>query len=235
MKVRIVAFATASDALGSSEVELEVPEGSRVEDLQRILEEAHPELAPLWPRLAIAVGEEIARPSTELADGDEVALLPPVSGGRPAEALDTAERAAPLAELTDAPIDVARVTGAVSGPTRGAVLLFLGTVRDSHRGRRVEHLDYSAYRSMAEARLRRIVTDLETSADDLRVAIVHRLGHVPASEPSVAIACASPHRAAAYDASRTALERLKKEVPIWKKEHYAEGDAVWREEERLDT
>lgn len=237
MKIRVVAFATASDALGSSEMELEVPEGTRVEDLQRRLEGDHPDLAPLWPRLAVAVDGEIARPTTELAEGVEVALLPPVSGGRPNGAVGTSEHApratAALAELTDTEIDTTRVTDAVAGPTRGAVLLFLGTVRDSHRGRPVERLTYSAYRSMAEERLRRIVTDLEAEAGDLRVAIVHRLGDVAVGDPSVAIACASPHRAAAYDASRKALERLKAEVPIWKKEHYADGEAAWREEELL--
>ncbi len=234
MKIRVVSFATAADALGAPEREMELPDGTRVADLRRILEAEHPDLAPLWPRLAVAVDGEIARGETAIPDGAEVALLPPVSGGRPevAEPAATAARA-PLAELTDEAIDVARVTAAVAGATRGAVLLFLGTVRDAHRGRRVERLTYSAYRSMAEQRLRRIVTDLEASADDLRAAIVHRLGEVPVGEASVVIACASPHRAAAYEASRTALERLKHEVPIWKREHYADGEAAWREEEPL--
>jgi len=233
MKIRVVAFATAADALGAPEREMEVPDGTRVAELRRHLEEEHPDLTALWPRIAVAVDGEIARGETPIRDGSEVALLPPVSGGRPEVAEAPSHTRAPLAELTDGAIDVARVSAVVAGPTRGAVLLFLGTVRDSHRGRRVERLTYSAYRSMAEERLRRIVTDLETAGDDLRAAIVHRLGEVPVGEASVAIACASPHRAAAYEASRTALERLKREVPIWKREHYADGEAAWREEEPL--
>ena len=140
---------------------------------------------------------------------------------------------APKAALTDEPIDVAAVERLVAAEDCGAVLLFLGTVRNHHAGRPVARLTYSAYRPMAEANLGRIVDELEAGGDRLRVAIVHRLGDVPLSEPSVVIAVASPHREAAYDASRTALERLKKEVPIWKQEHYTDGEVNWREEEPL--
>jgi MoaE-MoaD fusion protein len=223
MKIRLLAFATAADALGTGETELEIPDGSRVADLRQRLDRDHPGLAPLWPRLAIAVDGRIVPPDTYLEDGVEVALLPPVSGGA-----DEPLRA----ELVDGPIDTDRVVAAVSSPGYGAVVVFLGTVRDHHAGRAVEHLTYSAYRPMALEGLRRIVADLESAAP-VRAAIVHRLGEVPVGEPSVAIAVGSPHRAAAYDASRTALERLKAEIPIWKREHYADGEAAWREEEPL--
>lgn len=139
------------------------------------------------------------------------------------------------AALTEDAIDVAAVERLVAAEDCGAVLLFLGTVRNHHAGRPVARLTYSAYHAMAEANLRRIVDELEAAGDRLRVAIVHRLGDVPLAEPSVVIAVASPHREAAYDASRTALERLKKEVPIWKREHYADGEVTWREEEPLNV
>jgi molybdopterin synthase catalytic subunit/molybdopterin converting factor small subunit len=223
MKIRLLAFASAGDALGATETELEVPDGSRISDLRARLDRDHPAMIPLWPRLAIAMDGRIVPPDTPLEDGVEVALLPPVSGG-------TNE---PLAELTDGPIDVQKVTAAVSGPGRGAVVTFLGTVRDYHGGRPVTRLTYSAYRPMALAGLRQIVDELEAAHEDLRAAIVHRLGEVAVGEPSVVIAIGSPHRAAAYDASRTALERLKAEIPIWKREHYADGEAAWREEEAL--
>ncbi len=222
MKIRLLAFASAGDALGASELEIEVPAGSRVVDLRERLDREYPKLAPLWPRLAVAVDGRVVPLEEPLREGVEVALLPPVSGGSP-------ERAG----LVDGPIDVEEVVASVSGPGRGAVLVFLGTVRDNHQGRRVEKLTYSAYRAMALTGLRRIVEDLEASGSGLRAAIVHRLGEVPVGEPSVAIAVASPHRAAAYEASRTALERLKTEIPIWKREHYTEGPPVWREEEPL--
>jgi molybdopterin synthase catalytic subunit len=226
MKIRLLAFASASDALGTGETEMELPDGADVARLRALLEERHPELGPLWGRLAVAVDGEIAGPGTPLTEGVEVALLPPVSGGAPSLA---SRRAA----LTDGPIDAAAVAAAVSAPSRGAVLLFLGTVRGCRGERPVVGLTYSAYRPMAEERLARIVEELEAGGDDLRLAIVHRLGDVPVGEASVAIAAASPHRAAAYEASRLALERLKREVPVWKRERYGDGGAEWREEEAL--
>jgi molybdopterin synthase catalytic subunit len=224
MKIRLLAFASAGDALGTGEMELELPPGSRLADLRQRLDRDHPALGPLWPRLAVAVDGRIAPPDTLLFEGVEVALLPPVSGG-----CDEADPS----ELVDGPIDAEWVVASVSGPGRGAVVVFHGTVRDHHAGRKVEKLTYSAYRPMAREALARIVEDLESDHEGLRAAIVHRLGEVPVGEASVVIAIGSPHRAAAYDASRTALERLKAEVPIWKREHYADGEAVWREEEML--
>jgi molybdopterin synthase catalytic subunit/molybdopterin converting factor small subunit len=253
MRVRLLAFASAADALGAGETEIELPEGADVGRLRSELERRHPEIGPLWSRLAVAVDGEIAGLGTALREGAEVALLPPVSGGlpggRPAGAAGPAG-AATVAEppprlraaLTEEPIRAEEAIAAVAAPARGAVLLFLGTVRDRERAaagsggepaRPVERLTYSAYRPMAEERLLRIVEEIEAAHDGLALAIVHRLGEVPAGEASVAIAAASPHRAAAYAASREALERLKREVPIWKREHYADGGAAWREEERL--
>lgn len=226
MKIRLLAFASAGDALGATEMELEMAEGSRIADLRARLDRDHPQITPLWPRLAVALDGRIVSVEETLRDGAEVALLPPVSGGS----------GEPLrAELVDGPIDVSRAVAAVSGPSRGAVVVFLGTVRDHQAGRPVEKLTYSSYRAMALEGLRRIAADLEAAGKDLRVAIVHRLGEVSAGEPSVVIAVASPHRAAAFEASRTALERLKAEVPIWKREHYADGGTAWREEEPLVT
>jgi molybdopterin synthase catalytic subunit len=225
MKIRLLAFASAGDALGSTEMDLELPDGSQVSDLRQRLDRDYPALAPLWPRLAVAVDGRVVSPDAALTEGVEVALLPPVSGG------SEAVRAA----LVDGPIDAGRVTASVAGPGRGAVVVFHGTVRDSHAGRKVDKLTYSAYRTMALDGLQRIVADLEAAHRDLRAAIVHRLGEVPVGEASVVIAVASPHRAAAYEASRTALERLKAEIPIWKREHYVDGEAVWREEEMLGS
>jgi MoaE-MoaD fusion protein len=221
MKIRLLAFASAGDALGATEMELELPKGSRVADLRARLDRDHPALAPLWPRLAVAVDGRIAGPDEPLSNGIEVALLPPVSGG-----------SGSLTGLVDGRIDVDGVVRRVEDPRFGAVVVFLGTVRNHHAGLPVAKLTYSAYRRMAADTLERIATELESAAP-VRVAIVHRLGEVPVGEPSVVIAVGSPHRAAAYEASRTALERLKAEVPIWKREHYAEGEAVWREEEPL--
>ena len=229
MKIRLLTFASASDAVGAAELELNLEPGATVGSLKRLLGERHPTLDGLWTRLAIAVDGEISNDETALVDGAEVALLPPVSGGSPS--LATSHRT----RLTDRPISASEVVACVERPGSGAVLLFLGTVRDDHRGRAVARITYSAYREMAEQRLARIVDDLEAGKPDLRVHLVHRLGTLEIGEASVAIAVSSPHREASYRASRSALERIKAEVPIWKREHYADGEVAWREEEPLGS
>ena len=136
--------------------------------------------------------------------------------------------------LSADPIDgtaIADLSRSVERSTAGAVVLFLGNVRDHHQGRDVEAITYTAYESMARRRIRRIADEL--SQGDVTVAIRHRIGRLAVGATSVAIAASSPHRQEAYAASRQALERLKAEVPIWKREHYEDGDEAWREEEPL--
>lgn len=223
MKVQLLAFASAREALGQSGLEIEIPESSTLADLVGYLRADHPDLEALWPRLALAVNGELVDAQTVLSDGCEVALLPPVSGGAPDRRVD----------LVDEVIDLAALTAATGDTGCGAVLLFLGTVRDHHHGHRVDRIHYDAYRPMALKTLESIAADLEAGSPGLRVGIVHRIGMVPVGEISVAIAVASPHRELAYAASREALERLKREVPIWKQERYEDGKTLWREEEPL--
>ncbi len=226
MNVRLLAFASAAEAIGSDQGAIELADGSSVADLRRSLEARYPELGPLWERLAVAVDGEIAGPDRALTDGCEVALLPPVSGGsgRPRRA-----------RLVDGPIDVASLVGEMADPGSGALLVFFGRPRNRTGDRTVQSLTYRAYRPMAEAALERIAGELEAADAGLAVRIVHRLGAVAIGEPSVAIAVSSPHRDAAYRASREALERLKREVPVWKRELYDDGSGAWREEEPLSA
>jgi molybdopterin synthase catalytic subunit len=230
VKIALLAFASAADILGTGETTLELAPRTTLAQLKTLLEESHPALGPLWSRLAIAVNGDLRPDSTALADGDEVALLPPVSGGSGAADRESARDAT---ALTEDPLDASEVARRVAHPSCGAVVVFSGTVRESHRGRPVERITYSAYRAMAQTRLREIASRLERRYPGTRVAIVHRLGELAIGEPSVVIAVASPHREAAYAANREALERLKTEVPIWKREHYADGESSWREEEPL--
>jgi molybdopterin synthase catalytic subunit len=134
--------------------------------------------------------------------------------------------------LLDTPLDVVDLLKDVTAPGHGATVLFVGTVRNQHDGRPVRAIDYTAYRVMAEERLRTIEREL-AATHGARVRIAHRLGELEVGEPSVAIAISAPHRAAAYDANREALERIKREVPIWKRELYADGGSSWREVEPL--
>lgn len=229
VKIALLAFASAGDILGAGETTLELAPRTTLAQLKTLLEERHPALRGLWSRLAIAVNGDLRADDTALSEGDEVALLPPVSGGSGA----AGEGASGLTALTDDPIDADDVVRRVADPSCGAVVVFSGTVRDSHRGRPVDRITYSAYAAMAGSRLREIASRLELRFPGTRVAIVHRLGELRVGEPSVVIAVASPHREAAYAANREALERLKTEVPIWKREHYADGESRWREEEPL--
>lgn len=236
MRVRVLAFAGVREILGASEIEVELGADGSLADLRRLLDARYPELEPYWDRLAVAVDGELGDAQADLRDGAEIALLPPVSGGMGETADDTpqVDESTVAGPLVDGPIDVAAATAAVSRQGAGAVLVFHGTVRDQHHGRSVTHLTYDAYRPMALEAIGRIRRDLEESDPELTVGITHRLGDVPAGETSVVIAVSSPHRAAAYDASRRALERLKREVPIWKLEHFADGGQAWREEEPLE-
>ena len=163
-----------------------------------------------------------------LSDGVEVALLPPVSGG----SVGAATRSSST-RLTTKAIDVSSAVETVQRSGCGAVILFVGTVRNQHQDRPVRGITYSAYESMASRRLEVIVGELQAENSSLCIYIEHRLGSLEVGEASVVIATASPHREQAYAASRTALERLKAEVPIWKREHYDDGSRVWREEEPL--
>lgn len=135
--------------------------------------------------------------------------------------------------VVDASIDPALLLAEVASATRGAVVLFVGTVRDRHDGRAVAGIRYDAYRPMAERVLAAIAADLEDEHGGLACAIVHRIGELGVGDASIAIACASARREAAFAASRRALERVKREAPIWKLERYHDGDAAWRQEEPL--
>jgi molybdopterin synthase catalytic subunit len=135
--------------------------------------------------------------------------------------------------LTREPLDAARLAAEVASPARGAAVLFVGSVRDRHDGRVVVGIDYSGYEAMAERTLATIERELAAEHDGLAVRIVHRLGALAAGEASIVIAAASPRRDAAFAAARRALERVKREAPIWKLERYGDGGTAWREEEPL--
>lgn len=138
-----------------------------------------------------------------------------------------------MAELVEGPIEIERLLAAAVRPDCGAVVLFLGTTRDHHEGRRVERLEYEAYRPMALAALERAERDTVERHAVASCRIVHRLGVVPRAEASVAVVVAAAHRSAAFDACRWAMDQVKNAAPIWKKEHYADGSAGWVEGAKL--
>ena len=203
MRITVRLFAGLREFAGRSSIDLE--------DVASV--------ADVWPRLGLgdepggllyAVNREYVSADQQLADGDEVALIPPVSGGS--------------FRLMPEPLDVAAVLRDVESPDAGGIASFVGTVRRRSRDRDVLHLDYEAYEEMAEEMLARLGAELTERHGLTAVAIHHRLGRVEIGEPSVVIAVSAPHRAAALDACREAIETLKTSIPLWKKEVYSGGE-----------
>ena len=216
MMVRVRYFAIVRDVVGAREETRAVVDGATIDALFDAVTAEHPRLAAMKPSLMMMVNQQYVRGDHPIADGDEVAFIPPVSGG------ESTRRFWIQAE----PIDPREVESLVEHPAAGAVVTFVGRVRDHARGQAVTALDYEAYPEAAERMLAQIGQEIAERWGIDRVAIVHRTGLLRVGEASVAIAVASPHRDAAFEASRYAIERIKEIVPIWKREHYADG-AVW--------
>jgi MoaE-MoaD fusion protein len=213
VNIRVRLFAAIREQAGASRVELELPEGARIGDVWPALGLGHVEP----PSLAYARNRAYADREDLLHDGDEVALIPPVSGGDD-------ELSRPLAELTVEPIDLGRLIARVADPGAGAIATFLGTVRNVARGRDVLWLDYEAFDEMAVLELERVARAVTQENGCIRTAITHRTGRLEVGDASVAVAVSAAHRAAALTACQQAIDTLKQTVPIWKKERYADGE-----------
>jgi MoaE-MoaD fusion protein len=289
MRIRVRLFAMQRELAGAREVALELPAGATIEDAWTALVARHAVLAPGRASIRFARNAAYAAPDTPLADGDEVAMIPPVSGGSPAtpgsDAVDPEradlkrpgseradlERAGPvptdpeptsrerpgperpstILELREAPFEanlLSELARRLATPEDGAVVGFLGVTRSSpgtpvpgqeemaarHAARAVDALEYEAHGAMALAVLQTIAAEIRERFDVQRLAIVHRVGEVPLGEPSVAIVTCAPHRGAAFDAARYAIDETKARAPIWKAERFADGH-VWIGEPARDA
>jgi molybdopterin synthase catalytic subunit len=232
MQVRVLFFGVLKDLLSSNGTTVMLPEGSTVAHLTEQLRNgsstprAGSAEHPVWGALAVAVNREYANRSAVLHDGDEVALLPPVSGGTEDA---NANRNAVVALVRER-IDRDALVEKLKQAADGAVVVFDGIVRDNTRGRKTLYLDYEAYEEMALAQMEKLAREAAEKYPIDRVGIVHRLGRLEIGESSIVIAVTSAHRAAAFDACRWLIDTLKRTVPIWKKEHFADG-AVWTDGE----
>lgn len=214
MKISVRYFAHLRERLHKHTETIELSEPATVGDLLLHLGEAEPLIARSRRSLQVAVNEEFAPQSTPLKDGDEVALIPPVAGG------------SPHVRLSHDPLSYDEVIAAVSGPGQGGLVLFAGMVRDHNEGKQVVRLDYEAYDQMAVRKMAEIVTRIESAQPGVRLAMVHRVGSLHIGDLAVILAASAPHRAEAFSACRAAIEALKVEVPIWKKEFSPDG-AEW--------
>jgi molybdopterin converting factor subunit 1 len=268
MMIRVRLFARQRELAGTSRVEVEVDDDGTIDDAWDALAARFPELASGRPYLRFARNGSYADAGERLADGDEVACIPPVAGGSGAREADRGPDAAGagdaqgrssgpdsqrarLIQLTAEPIDdalLARLRRAIATAADGAVVAFEGRTRETpgtpapgeeaeaarHAGKAVHALEYEAYDEMALAVLGTIADEIEARFAVRRIAIVHRTGRVPLGEDSVAVVVASPHRGAAFDACRYAIDELKGRAPIWKAEQFADG-SVWTGEVARDA
>ena len=219
MEIEVLFFAGIAEATGMRRTVLAVDEGITVGKLIDQLCERHPEAAPLIRRSVVSLNQEYASADQTVRPGDEIALIPPVSGGEEADE--------GLFFVTEKPLSADRMIRLVSNPRAGAVLTFVGTVREWTEGKRTLYLEYEAYQPMAEKKMKEIADEIRRRWPDARVAMAHRVGRLEIGEISVIIAAAAPHRGEAFAAGRYAIERLKEIVPIWKKEVWADG-SEWK-------
>ncbi|HEY2858346.1 MAG TPA: molybdenum cofactor biosynthesis protein MoaE [Terracidiphilus sp.] len=235
MQVRILPFGILKDWLVATA--LDVPEGATVGFLLEYLASG-PSKVPgsTWASIAVSVNHEYAQPGRILCEGDEVGLLPPVSGGSEETGRSFLHELIGAPDLRTAvalcrrPIESDGIIEAIKHGEDGAVVVFDGIVRNNSRGRQTQYLDYEAYEPMADKQMRDLAEQAISGFGIRQAVIVHRLGRLTVGESSVLIVVASAHRAQAYEASRWLIDTLKKTVPIWKKETFVDG-AVWAEGE----
>jgi MoaE-MoaD fusion protein len=227
MHVHVLLFGALKDLRAQQKETVELPDQATVGEFLRRFFAVAPQLEKYAGSLAIAVNQEYATSTQVLREGDEIALLPPVSGG---SADDEPIAGKAWIRLQRELVDAAALVSSVKEGETGAVVVFDGIVRNNTRGRRTLYLDYEAYESMALSQMQELARDAQERFGVRRVALVHRLGRLQVGETSVLIVVASAHRAQAFEACRWMIDTLKKTVPIWKKEWFEDG-AVWADGE----
>jgi molybdopterin converting factor subunit 1 len=225
MQVRVLFFGMLKEITGGGEQKLTLADGARLADALAECEKRWPKLADYLPATATAINQEFAPAESRLKDGDEIALLPPVSGGAPNRKDDE-----PFVRIQRERIVPHDILPKLERAEDGAIVIFDGVVRNHSRGRETKHLEYEAYEPMALKQMQQLAAEARQKFAIRNVALVHRLGKLEIGESSVLIAVYSAHRVAAFEACRCLIDTLKQTVPIWKKEFFADG-AVWADGE----
>ncbi len=231
MRIKVLFFGLLKDVCGRAEDSLDVPAGSGAGDVFDRYAERFPRLASMAASIVIARNHEFTTREQILSDGDEIALLPPVSGGSGFEISDPEGH---CFALTRAAIDVPALEQKILQGLDGALVTFQGVVRNNTRGRETLRLDYECYEGMAIRKMAEIGRAIAGEFAISRIALVHRLGTLEIGEASVVVIAAAPHRRPAFDAALEGINRLKRLVPVWKKEYFADGE-VWVEGEWDDN
>jgi molybdopterin synthase catalytic subunit len=223
MRIRVLFFGVLRDSVSREPQMLDFDAPATAGTVLEHYRAQAPAIGSLWKSVAVAINQQYAPATAPLADGDEVALLPPVSGG-------AAEDVRSSVWLTRERIPTEAILDKIKAGPDGAVVVFDGIVRNHTRGRQTLFLDYHGYEEMALEQMRTLAAQAKEKFSVREVVLVHRLGRLEIGESSVLIVVASAHRAAAFDACRWLIDTLKKTVPIWKKEHFVDG-AVWADGE----
>lgn len=220
MRVSVLFFGITHDITGCAREQAQIPEGETLQALRHRYETRFPRLLSVGGSLLVAVNQEIANPSTALRDGDEVAFMPPVSGGAGSD----------FFRITHDPIFAPELAPRLRAAKDGAVVIFEGFVRNHSHGRATLYLEYEAYEAMAVRKMEELGGEAKQKFAIDGIGMIHRLGRLEIGETSVAIIVTAEHRRAAFEACQYAIDRLKQIVPIWKKEYFADG-AVWSDGE----
>ncbi|MEN3336296.1 MAG: MoaE-MoaD fusion protein [Blastocatellia bacterium] len=218
IKITALLFGQAREIAGAASLEMEVAKPATVASAFAALIAEHPKLAAMERSLLFAVNEEYAGREQALNDGDQLAVLPPVSGGAGVD----------ICEITRAPIDILSLRARLLAGESGALVIFDGVARNHTKGRPTRFLEYEGYEAMALKTMAQIINEVHEKWPINRVGLIHRLGRIEISESSVVIIVTSAHRRVAFEACQYAIDRLKKIVPIWKKEYFEDGE-VWVE------
>lgn len=216
MQVKVLLFASLAERAAQRELHVNLVEGATVHTLLATIGLLHPQIAELLPNCFVSVNQEYANQETIISGNDEIAILPPVSGGEE-----------PRLQITDQPLSADALVKLVSNPHAGAILTFVGTVREFTHGQRTVSLTYEAYAPMAVQKMKQIESEIKERWPQAEVAMQHRIGNLDIEDIAVIIAVATPHRNESFEAGRYAIERLKQIVPIWKKENWEDG-SEWK-------
>ena len=223
MKVNISLFAGLHDLVGKRNLTLELTDGATVDQLRTKLGELYPVVVPYMATLVCAVDDEFVPVDHALKEDDDVALIPPVSGGSNTLFLVTSE-----------PLDAQQLVDAVRVDESGAVTLFHGVARNNSDGRAVRALEYEAHESLAEKKLREVAEDIGRKFEITGIGVHHRTGRLEIGETSLLVAVSAAHRREAFEACHYAVDRIKEVVPIWKKEIWEDGGGDWVEGHPID-
>ena len=230
MRIKVLFFGLVRDVVGLREDSLDLPNGGHLGEVFEHYAARFPRLQEMSGSIVLALNQQFSSPSAPLAEGDEVALLPPVSGGSGPYTHQITDPAGHFFALTRQTIDGSALSRNLLQGVDGAMVTFDGVTRNNTKGRATRYLDYECYEPMAVKTMAEIGREIAATHAISRIAMVHRLGRVEIGEASVVVIATSPHRRAAFDAALEGINRLKRTVPVWKKEYFADGE-VWVEGE----